>query len=229
MKRFVLFQMISISASTYVNAQILNTDSLEKYAKEQYGENWEDAATTIGSQITLDKNKAITYVKVIEAPGKTAQQLYVALNMWIASTFSDANSKIILNDKELGTIIVQGYVGNIAQQNGIGRSYEVCIRPIIKCDVKDGKVRVTYTAPVYHVMRTIGGGWLASRGVSKGRSPKVDCEQWGIDSCFPFTERDRHRNTSCKALVMTQAYSDVVIDNLEECIKNNTDTTDKNW
>lgn len=229
MKRFALFQMITISANTYVNAQILSTDSLEKYAKEHYGENWKDAAITIGSQIKLDKNKAITYIKVIDAPGKTAQQLYVALNMWISSILSDANSKIMLNDKELGTIIVQAYVGNIAQQTGFGRSHEMSIRPIIKCDIKEGKVRVTYTVPSYHVMRTIGGGWFTSMRASQGQLPKVNDEQWGIDSCFPFVEEDKHKNTSCKALVMTYAYSKVIIGSLEERIKNNTDTTDKDW
>lgn len=60
MKRFALFLLIVISASNFVNAQIINTDSLEKYAKEQYGEKWEEAAITIGQQIKLDKNKAIT-------------------------------------------------------------------------------------------------------------------------------------------------------------------------
>lgn len=229
MKRFALFLLIVISASTFVNAQILSTDSLEKYAKEQYGEKWEEAAITIGRQIKLDKNKALTYVKVIDAPGKTAQQLYVALNMWITSTFNDVNSKILLNDKELGTIIVQGYAGNIAQQTGIGHSYEICISPTIKADIKEGKIRVTYTVPSYHVMRTVGGGWLASMG-SKGYQPKVKNEQWGIDSCFPFVEKDKHKNTSCKALVMTYAYSNVVIDKLEECIKQNAvSNSDKDW
>lgn len=66
---FLLFAFITVSAS--VNAQILRSDELEKYAKEKYGEKWVDAATNLGSQLTLDKNNAITYVQVIPAEGKT--------------------------------------------------------------------------------------------------------------------------------------------------------------
>ena len=44
---FLLFAFITVSAS--VNAQILRSDELEKYAKEKYGEKWVDAATNLGS------------------------------------------------------------------------------------------------------------------------------------------------------------------------------------
>lgn len=118
---FLLFAFITLSAS--VNAQILRADELEKYAKEKYGEKWVDAATNLGSQLTLDKNNAITYVQVIPAEGKTKEQLYVLLNYWFTATFNDANSVIKLNDKELGTIIAQGYVADIAQHAGGTSAY----------------------------------------------------------------------------------------------------------
>lgn len=58
----------------------------------------------------------------------------------------------------LGTIIAQGYEADIAQHAGGSNAYNVSIEPIIKCDVKDGKVRVTYTVPFYSVTKMIGGG-----------------------------------------------------------------------
>ena len=33
-------------------------------------------------------------------------------------------------------------------------------------------------------------------------------------------KKDSHKKTSCKALVMAHAYSNVVMDKIEECIKN---------
>lgn len=153
--------------SASVNAQILRADELEKYAKEKFGDKWVDAATNLASQLTLDKNNGITYVQVIPAEGKTKEQLYVLLNYWFTATFNDANSVIKLNDKELGTIIAQGCVANIAQHAGGTSSYNVSIKPIIKCDIKDGKVRVTYTVPYYDVKRLIGGGWMTALGGSK--------------------------------------------------------------
>lgn len=210
---FVLFALVAVSES--VNAQILRADELEKYAKEKYGEKWVDAATNLGSQLTLDKNNAITYTQVIPAEGKTRGQLYVLLNYWLTATFNDANSVIKLNDKELGTIIAQGYVADIAQHAGGTSAYNVSIKPVIKCDIKDGKVRVTYTVPFYDVVRVIGGGWMGAIS-----PPTRSDENWTLDSCFPFAKKDSHKKTSCKALVMAHAYSNVVMDKIEECIKN---------
>ena len=219
MKKLIISIALIFGAFMTVNAQILRADELEKYAKEKFGDKWVEAATNLGSQLTLDKNEAITYVQVIEAPGKTKDQLYVLLNYWFTSTFNDANSVIKLNDKELGTIIAQGYVADIAQHAGGTSTYDVSIKPVIKCDIKEGKVRVTYTVPFYSVVRMIGGGWMSALGSSR-TPPKRSDENWTLDTCFPFAEKDSHKKTSCKALIMAHAYSNVVMDKIEECLKN---------
>ena len=214
---FLLFAFITISAS--MNAQIIRTDDLEKYAKEKYGEKWVDAATNLGSKLTLDKNHALTCIQVIPAEGKTKDQLYVLLNYWFVATFNDANSVIKLNDKELGTIIAQGYVADIAQHMGGTCTYNVSIKPVIKCDIKNGKVRVTYSIPFYTVNRIIGDGWLSALGGSP-TPPTHSNEKWVLDKCYPFAKKDSHKKTSCKALVMAYAYSNVIMDKIEECVKN---------
>ena len=229
MKKLIISIALIFGAFMTVNAQILRADELEKYAKEKFGDKWVEAATNLGSQLTLDKNEAITYAQVIEAPRKTKDQLYVLLNYWFTSTFNDANSVIKLNDKELGTIIAQGYVADIAQHAGGTSTYDVSIRPVIKCDIKEGKVRVTYTVPFYSVVRMIGGGWMSALGGSKTPPTRSD-ENWTLDTCFPFAAKDSHKKTSCKALIMAHAYSNVVMDKIEECLKNGlTDNEGDNW
>ena len=59
-------------------------------------------------------------------------------------------------------------------------------------------------------------------GAIGGTMPTIVNEKWTLDSCFPFTEKDRHKakKTSSKALVMTHAYSNVIIDKIEEAVKN---------
>jgi hypothetical protein len=215
MKKTLILLMLMCIAVVSANAQILRADELEKYAKEKYGEKWVDAATNLASQLTLDKNNAITYTQVIPAEGRSKDQLYVILNYWFTGTFNDANSVIQLNDKELGTIIAQGYVANIAEHTGGMNHYNLSIKPIIKCDIKEGKVRVTYSIPFYSAVRIAGGGWLGA----SASAVRYD-ENWTLDSCFPFTEKDAHKKTSCKALVMAHAYSNVVMDKIEECITN---------
>lgn len=128
MKKFILVALAALFVCSAVDAQILRADELEKYAKEKYGEKWVDAATNLGTQLTLDKNNAITYTQVIPAEGKTKDQLYVLLNYWFTATFNDANSVIKLNDKELGTIIAQGFVESIAQHPGTYADAKKCGR-----------------------------------------------------------------------------------------------------
>ena len=61
MKKFILVAFAALFVCSAVDAQILRAEELEKYAKEKYGEKWVDAATNLGTQLTLDKNNAITY------------------------------------------------------------------------------------------------------------------------------------------------------------------------
>ena len=158
MKKVIILVALMVAAMVSANAQILRAEELEEYAKERYGDKWVDAAANLGSQLSLDKNNALTYVQVIEAPGKSKEELYVLLNYWFTATFNDANSVINLNDKEAGTIIAQGFVGDIAEHSGGSNSYVVSIRPIIKCDLKEGRIRLTYSVPYYNVVK--GGGLL---------------------------------------------------------------------
>lgn len=41
-----------------------------------------------------------------------------------------------------------------------------------------------------------------------------------INKCFPFVEKDKHKKTSAKALVMVHCYSNVILDKIEEAIQN---------
>lgn len=216
MKKLFLSAVMCLLAAG-VNAQIMRAEELEKYAKEKYGEKWADAATNIAGQVQLDKNNALTYTQVIESPGKTKEQLYVILNYWYSNTFGSGKSVIQLNDKDAGVIIAKGNVEAIAAHAGGTNSYMVNLTPIIKTDIKDGKVRVTYTVPFYDVDKMAGGGILGAMGGSRGTLVQ---ENWPIEKCYPFAAKDSHKKTSAKALVMAHAYSNVIMDKIEEAVKN---------
>ena len=115
----------------------MRSEELEKYAKEKFGDKWENAAANIGSQLSLDKNNSLTYTQVIECGEQTKEKLYVTLNHWFVESFNDANSVIQLNDKEAGVIIGKGYVAGIAGHTGGMNAYIVSIHPIIKVDIND--------------------------------------------------------------------------------------------
>ena len=124
MKRLNLWVLAAILLCGIMNAQaqVMKTADLEKYAKQRYGDKWVDAAANIASRITLDKNEGITFQEVIEAPGKTKEKLYIALNYWATATFKDHNA-ITLNDKEAGCIIISSTIKDIAEHTGTLNKY----------------------------------------------------------------------------------------------------------
>ena len=241
LKLWMLAVML-ICGITSIQAQIMKAADLEKYAKERYGDKWLDAAANLATSITLDKNQSITYQEVIEAPGKTKQQLYVAVNYWATATFKDKQA-ITLNDKDAGCIIISSTIPNIVEHIGTLNKYSVSITPVIRIDIKDGRLRVTYTVQSYDILADISGGWLSmaaendrrTYGDSKRKkddktNANLYDEQWEIAHHYPFVEKDSKKRTCAKALVMTHAYSNAIIDKVEEALKNGiVGNDDEDW
>ncbi len=237
-----MFATILVFCGTMnVQAQMLKAADLEKYAKARYGEKWLDAAANLASGLKFDKNESLTYQQVIEAPGKSKGQLYIALNYWATATFKDKQA-ITLNDKEAGCIIISSTIKDIAEHMGTLNKYAVSITPVIKIDIKEGRVRVTYTVQNYDVLADISGGWLSptdnsqkTNGDSKRKqddktNANLYDEQWEIARHYPFVEKDPQKRTCAKALVMAHAYSNAVMDKVEEAVKNGiVGNEDDNW
>lgn len=241
MKKFLLTTMVLVLAAVGASAQVMKAADLEKYAKEKYGDKWLDAAMTLSKGLVLDKNQSLTYQQVIEVPGKTREQLYVALNYWATATFKDKQA-ITLNDKEAGCIIISSAISNIVEHTGTLNKYSVSINPLIRIDIKEGRIRVTYTVQSYDVLADISGGWLSPtdkdrRTFGDSKRKKDDKtnaylydEQWEIARHYPFVEKDRQKRTCAKALVMTHAYSNAIMDKVEEAVKNGiVGNEDDNW
>lgn len=238
MKTWMFAAILSACGTLSTQAQVMKAADLEKYAKQKYGDKWVDAAANLAQGLTLDKNESLTYQQVIEAPGKTKEQLYVALNYWVTATFKDKQA-ITLNDKEAGCIIVSSTIDGIADHTGTLNRYVVSITPVIKIDIKEGRVRVTYTVQNYDILKVGEGGWLGLLAddsdnrqshqniYSDGKRMKDDKndrrlydEQWEIARHYPFIEKDTKKRTCSKALVMTHAYSNAIMDKVEEAMKN---------
>lgn len=220
-----------LCGATTVQAQVMKAADLEKYAKQRYGDKWLDAAKNLASEMSLDKNQSLSYQQVIEVPDKTRQQLYVNLNYWVTATFKDKQA-ITLNDKDAGCIIISSTISNIVSHTGTLNKYSVSITPVIRFDIKDGRIRVTYTVQNYDILKDISGGWLSlvdsdDRTFGDSKRKKDDKtnanlydEQWEIAKHYPFVESDKQKRTCAKALVMTHAYSNAIMDKVEEAIRN---------
>ena len=227
----MLAAILTLCGIMTAHAQLLKAADLEKYAKERYGDKWLDAAQNLAKDLVLDANENLTYQQIIEAPGKTKEQLYVALNYWATSTFQDRNA-ITLNDKEAGCIIISSTFKNIVEHMGTLSKYSVSITPVIRLDIKEGRVRITYTVQSYDILNDVSGGWLsptdkdrrtygdAKRKADDATNAYLYDEKWEIAHHYPFVERDAQKRTCAKAFIMTHAYSNAVIDKVEEALKN---------
>jgi hypothetical protein len=237
-KRLLTILLCICGAMMGAQAQVMKAADLEKYAKKKYGDKWLDAAANLSKGLSFDKNQSLTYQQVIEAPDKTKSQLYVMVNYWVTATFKDKQA-ITLNDKEAGCIIISSTLEAIADHTGTLNRYVVNITPIIRIDIKDGKVRVTYTVQNYDILKVEDGGWLGGltetdRDRNRGKDAYADGkrmnadktdrhlydEQWEIAKRYPFVEKDAQKRTCSKALVMTHAYSNAIMDKVEEAVKN---------
>ncbi len=231
-KLFTLILSAAFLACTAtINAQIIKPSDLEAYAKQRYGDKWLDAAANLAREVKLDKNESLTFQEVIEAPGKSKQQLYVALNYWATATFKDKQA-ITLDDKEAGCIIISSTIKNIAEHMGTINSYSVSITPVIKIDIKEGRIRVTYTVQNYDILGDRSGGWLSmpdkkerTSGDSKRKADdktneNLYDEQWEIARHYPYVEKDPQKRTCAKAFIMVNAYSNAVLDKINDTIKN---------
>lgn len=234
MKHLIICMTFLLSAIS-ASAQLMRAEELEEYAENLYGSKWVDVAANLKSEsdLKLDKNNSLTFIQVIEAPNRTAAQLYITLNYWFTSTFNDANSAIKLNDKETGCIIAQASVEGVATHSGGSNKYNVSIRPIIRVDIKDGKCRVTYSIQAYNVLKVVGGGIMGqiNAGLNGKNETKDIYETWPLDQTYPFAEKDafKAKKTSSKSIVMTYCYSQVLLDKIEEAIKNGMTNEDDNW
>ncbi len=247
-KLWIITAILAFCSIMSVQAQVMKTADLEKYAKQKYGDRWVDAAANLAKGLHLDKNESLTYQQVIEAPGKTKQQLYIVLNYWVTATFKDKQA-ITLNDKELGCIIISSTLDGIADHTGTLNRYVVSITPVIKIDIKDGRVRVTYTVQNYDILKARDAGWVGvfldnssnkkdnQNFYSDGKRMKDDKndrrlydEKWEIAKHYPFIEKDPTKRTCSKALVMTHAYSNAIIDKVEEALKHGiVGNEDEDW
>lgn len=242
-KRVMIFAAILFCGVMCAQAQVMKAADLEKYAKQRYGEKWLDAAKNLAGTLQLDKNQSLTYQEVIEAPGKTKSQLYVALNYWATATFKDKQA-ITLNDKENGCIIISSTIKDIVEHIGTLNGYSVSITPIIRIDIKDGRIRVTYTVQNYDILRDKSGGYLsgltansdertygdAKRKADDKTNANLYDEQWEIVKHYPFVEKDAQKRTCSKALVMTHAYSNAIMDKVSEAVLHGlVGNDDDNW
>lgn len=195
-------------------SQSVGVKDIEKNADKSYGKNIESAALALANEFPLNDDGEFEMTRIIEAPGKSKDEIYVALNYWFTSNFKNANGAIKLNDKELGSIIANAFVRGVARHTIGLNEYNVDIDAVIKCDIKDGRARVRITMPNYTVRVTNGFGIEST-------------EHWPVMMRFPYGMGDKKKKVSGDALVKACSLSMLIEDDIERALKKG--TSEDNW
>lgn len=89
------------------------------------------------------QEKPLEFSEVIQAEGKSAQELYVIVKSWVATNFRSANAVIQMDDKESGVLIGKG---NFDYRAPGGMSYRFIDGPVwftLNIQTRDGRYKVT--------------------------------------------------------------------------------------
>ena len=225
MKRFLIsFSLFILAVSAY--SQLLTSEKLLNYKNSQYGDTkWKQLALQIKDEIPLNEEKDLVYISFVNVPGATAEDIFSTLKLWAVEKFSCSECAIKVMDKELRCIIIQDYIDKIIKKGETGLSDDVSLKPIIRIDIKDGKVRITCTNSTYYVREITYADIFTP--VQNDLQPK-------ISQCYPLVkESDSDRSyitdkkTNCKALVLTHLSSLLYTKEIEDVLTNKVNSSNK--
>lgn len=93
---------------------------------------------------SLNAQEALTYSKIIQIPGKTANELYIYSKKWFSTSFFNPKNVIQIDDTSLNMIIGNGTM-DYSKGGLIYLSYDGWFKYTIIIQVKDEKIRVQLT------------------------------------------------------------------------------------
>lgn len=225
MKRFFIsFLTFFFAISSY--SQLFTTGELVNNKYRLYGDvKWKQLAFQIKEEIPLNEEKDLVYTSVVNIPGATAEEIFNKLKVWVVEIFSCPECAIKVMDKELGCIIIQDYIEKIIQKGETAISDDVTLKPLIRIDIKNERVRITCTHSVYYVRQIYYPSIFA---------PAQNDIQPKISQCYPLvkeSESDKSyvtdKKANCKALVLTHLSSLLYLKEIENVLTNKSNSSNE--
>ena len=230
-KIFIVLLLIVQYSISY--AQAISKNEIEKYTNLG-NMTWTDKAKELSHLHSLNESGELTLSIIKEYEGQSKSQLYKKIFNWILSLSSNDKFALLVSDENLGQIQTRCYIPDIAKRTMGDNSYRVSIRPLLKFDFKDGKMRFTFTLQCYDVLKKnddsgyvimFGGGFgVTGIGVTK------DNQVWSLKDCYPFAEKRKHpKVTSSRAFVNTLSCYNILMDKIDEVLKKPLPADNDSW
>lgn len=231
--KYIFVLLLLILQYNFSYAQVISKQEIEEYTN--IGDmTWTAKAEELSCLYTLNENGELSLSIIKEYKDQSKSQLYKKIFNWILSISSNAKSDLLVSDENLGQIQARCYIPDIAKRTMGDNSYRVSIRPLLKFDFKEGKMRFTFTLQCFEVMKKnddsgyvimFGGGY----GVT-GSGVIHDNQTWPLKECYPFTPKRRHpKVTSSRAFVNTLSCYNILMDKIDEVIMRPLSIENDNW
>lgn len=213
-------------------AQLITTEELiaietQQYGKTKSGRQWNKVAKLIKPEVTVDKDNYLVYSRIVslDDPKKDYFEL---VKLFVSDKFSGPNCDIKVVDKEMGSIIVEGFIGGVITPGEFAWDFNISLKPIIKIDFKKDRVRITCSNLYYYL--TKGTHFGPFRSIHEDK-------QCYIIKNFPYEENYNAHDESLissswccsKAFVLQHIASQKILDYFEELIKVGTYKVDNDW
>lgn len=219
MKRFILLAALILSIGS-INAQVITSQDVDKAIAELYGvqpqngKEYMELADRLMLEYPLDQNQQLSFTTIIEAPGKSKDDLFVTLNNWFVSSFNSGKSVVQMADKEQGVILAKGYLSGVGSRVGFAKSVVVGEYIIIRLDIKDEKVRLITSIQEYYMDTSAGVGQMLFGGATMSDTEIL------VYSGYPF---DKQMNKGYKkecaiGYVGGIVYSKVLVNKVDKAI-----------
>jgi len=106
------------------------------------------------------------FERVVEAPGKSQDEIYKIIKVWMAKSFGSSKEVIELDSKEDGIIIGNGIIDYPCQGLSCMAKEDWTVPFTMQIDIKDEKFRLTFS--------NVKLSWPPSYSATVGSSPAYD-------------------------------------------------------
>ena len=194
MKTTILLLAVMLSGIMSANAQEERQATLEDFKQ-------------IEKLLTIDDNGNITYVKIIEIPGLSKDEIYSRANNYFVYNYGSGKSVIQTEDKEKGTLVGKGLFPVYAKYMPLTNiTCKINAWHILRIDAKDGRARIILTLTNYEV-------FYGARS-----------ENMQITSLYPFNEKARAtkavKNMYLQSIINSNIAVLSALNRIEDSLKN---------
>lgn len=130
----------------------------------------------------------VSFSKEIPVEGKSADEIFNTLRSWAMQKFTNSQCNIYMTDKELHTIILQGFVENVETTQNLSTTWKYSLTPKLIIETEEGLAKVTVMMETYSTNRTTEHGLYFT-------STTVDLETVPVKSLYPFDQSDVFKHT----------------------------------